>query len=94
MVRCRPQDRFIQFFYWIITKSRKQISDANVQHVTAEDMGNPDIKEALDQFGKDLRQILYDTVGNQLLSHHINCPMFGFQSHLPSLLFRIHEWII
>ena len=47
--------------YWLITKSGKNISDATVQHVTAEYMRNPDIKEAVDQFEKYIIQILDDT---------------------------------
>ena len=35
-----------------------------------------------------------ECVGNQILSYYINCPMFGFQSHLPPVLFWIHKWII
>ena len=34
------------------------------------------------------------TVGNQLLSFYLNCRMFGFQSHLLPILFRMHELII
>ena len=35
-----------------------------------------------------------ECVGNKLLSFYLNFPMFGFQSHLLPVLFRIHEWII
>ena len=47
--------------YWLIPKSGKRNSDTTVQHVTDEDMKNPDIKEAADQFENDPRQILNDT---------------------------------
>ena len=35
-----------------------------------------------------------ECVGNQLLSYYINCPVFGFQSHLLPVFLWIHEWII
>ena len=47
--------------YWLIKKSGKNIADATVQHVAAEYMRNPDIKEAVDQFEKYIIQILDDT---------------------------------
>ena len=30
-------------------------------------------------------------VGNKPISYYIKCPMFGFQSLLPTVLYRIHK---
>ena len=35
-----------------------------------------------------------ECVGNQPISYYINCPMFGFQSLLPTVWYRIHKGVI
>ena len=44
--------------YWLIPNYGKQIADTTIQNVTSEYPMNPEIKKAIDQYEKDLRQIL------------------------------------
>ena len=46
--------------YWLLPVSGRPIAETTVQHVTAEDLRNPDIKAQVDEFNENLNKRLSD----------------------------------
>ena len=42
--------------YWVLPKSCRPVAESTVQHVTVSDMDEPDMKERVEKFNRDMRE--------------------------------------